>query len=164
MWDDLLVGAVGGGKGGVIVAMASHILQSRQRREQRTEARHALLRRMLETHMRIAHRVESGSFRMLVWIQTGMKPLDAYYKYLEEEREDLPKVMGDFLWQPHRIDDSKLKDLGKTLNAKHLEAEMELSQVTTLSLETWQQRMRGALEEIRELSKQIDIRLDELEW
>lgn len=164
MWDDLLVGAVGGGAAGVIVALASHALQSQQRREQRTEARHAFLRRMLETHMRLAHRVESGSFRIYVWIRTGMTPHDAYYKYLEDEREDLPKAMGDFFWQPHRIDDNQLREWGQSLNDAHFEAEMALQQVTTLDLEAWQQATKVSHQKIRDLSEQIDIRLDELEW
>jgi hypothetical protein len=119
---------------------------------------------MLETQMRLAHRVESGSFRIYVWIRTGMIAHDAYYKYLEEEREDLPKAMGDFFWQPHRIDDSQLKEWGQSLNDAHREAEMALQQVTTLPLDAWNQRISVSHEKIRELSKQIDIRLDELEW
>lgn len=159
----IVVGAFSGVLGSVLGPYIGHRLSRSQRREQRAEQRQRELRTMLEDRMQDARRKVAGFFKIRAYISVGLKPVEAYLKYLEEERAESrsnPKP----IWRPYRIDDEALKSLAMQLHDLDLKMMAGLGQVSERNRDDWWKSVTEMEKQLQRLEEEIDLRLDVLEW
>ncbi|MDP2660327.1 MAG: hypothetical protein Q8R28_06330, partial [Dehalococcoidia bacterium] len=140
----------------------------RRRRQQiRAEQHEIEFRQMLEAMMRLARTQQSNITEYQLCRILGENLEELRLRHVHYVRE-LESKYPYFFWRPHRNKDERLRELAMELQDANTQAGLlwlDMRYVPALEkVEDWDARANEVKERIDPVLKNIDQRLDELDW
>ena len=159
----IIVGSFSGVLGSVLGPIVTHWLRSREHKQEREREIHRELRQMIEERIGDCGSAAAALFRIEAHMKVGLSPFDAYSRSFGERWEKL-KDQPRHRWEPYRIKDETLKGLTEQLHNRLLEFDSHLLSVTSMDRSAWWEMMVERERGLREIERQVRLRLDELRW
>jgi hypothetical protein len=159
----IVVGSLSGVLGSVLGPIVTSWLRNREHEQERKREIHRELRQMIEDRIGDCGSAAAALFRIDAHMKIGLSPFDAYNRSFGERWEKL-KDQPRHRWEPYRIKDETLKGLAEELHNCLLEFDSHLLSVTRISRDEWWAAMSDRERGLREIERQVRLRLDELRW
>jgi hypothetical protein len=160
----IIVGLLSGALGSVLSPIATHFLRRRERKEEREREIHADLRQMIEQRLDECGKQLAAAFRMGAEVRhLGSSPMDAYNRSVArrvDESRDQPRHR----WEPYRVTDDRLRGLAEQLHERLHDLDSHLLSIASAEIDRWQAEVSEKEESLREVERQVRLRLDELRW
>jgi len=158
------VGAFSGLVGSIAGPFLAHKLDRWHRAELRAEERRRELRQMLEALMRLARCQSSGVSEYQI-ARTLSRSIDEVRVRQLQYVKEIELRYPFFFWRPHRIKDERLRQLATELQDANTQAGMLMYDLLNgLAGTDWDDQANEARGRIDEALKDVDQRLDELDW
>jgi len=152
-WAIVLFAAfVGGLAGAVLQPVVTFWLQRMNSGKEIRKRRERSLRRMLNSAMERGRHIATGAMRALYWADAGLASTDL------KEIKDLLDEVPEYVWQPERIEDHRLRELADEYDENFRDLTLSLSQGLD------REAVRHLGKNLFELQQQITRRMDELNW
>jgi hypothetical protein len=149
--------------GSVLGPIVTSWLRSREHKQEREREINTELRQMIEQRIGDCGSAAAALFRIEAHMKVGLSPFNAYSRSFGERWEKL-KDQPRHRWEPYRITDETLKDLTEQLHNCLLEFDSHLLSVTSMDRSAWWEMMLERERALREIERQVRLRLDELRW
>jgi hypothetical protein len=159
----IVVGLLSGALGSVLGPLATHLLRRREREEEREREIHRELREMIEETLEDCGREAAMAFRIWAHMRVGHPPLEAYNAATAWQSEEV-KARPRRRWEPYRITDQELRQLVEQLNERVGDLRSHHSSVMIMNPDQWWAEVVEMDSTLRELQRQVRLRLDELRW
>jgi len=160
----VIVGLLSGVLGSALGPIVNHHLRRREREEEREREIHRELRQMIEERLDDCGRLLGAAFRIHADVRfLRSSPLDAYNRSVArrlEESRDQPRRR----WEPYRITDDTLSHLVEQLHDGLENLDTHLMSVITAEMDQWWAGVSEKEKSLREIERQVRLRLDELRW
>ena len=138
-------------------------LRSREHRQEREREIQRELRQMIERRLDDCGGARVAAFHMMVDMLSGISPPEAYHRAVVEQQARTADH-AQHKWEPYRIRDERLRSLVEQLHDSLLHFETHHLTVATMSPDDWRAAITEKERSLREIERQVRLRLDELRW
>ena len=160
----IIVGLCSGALGSLLGPIVAYRLRRRERREERDREIHSELRHMIEEMVDECGRDLGTAFRIYAHVRhLKLSPFDAYNRAMAE-RWEKERDRPYHRWEAYRITDERLKSLANELLDATQDLGTHLVAVMTIDLDRWWTGVTERERRLREIERQVKLRLDELRW
>ena len=159
----IIVGLFAGVMGSVLGPVVTHFLGRRVRKEKREGGIHGDLRMMVEQRLGDCDEAFATVFGILVHLDAGHSPLDAYDRSMTL-RWERSKGRPLLRWEPDRIKDAVLRALAEELHHDLKEFDGYLVSVASTDPKVWRAEIQKREWQLERLKREVRQRLDELRW
>jgi hypothetical protein len=159
-----IVGSFSGVLGAVLGPIVTSWLRGREHRQEREREIHRELREMIEERLGESGTELAFAVGIAAYMHGGMTPADAYTRALNRHLEKSNSATPRHRWEPYRVTDERLRGLVEQFIDTVSDLHDHHATVRTVPRDQWWAEVLESEPTLRDMQRQVRLRLDELRW